>query len=103
RSPRSRDARPPGELRFGLDQIDLGQTQPGEVVAVVLLHVLRVGGPLVDARALAFARGRHVGDANREDQWVALPVRRGLAVLNVHLRPDAEHLPTLLETIERVV
>src|SRR5438093_3947165 len=39
---RSRAARPASELCFGLDQIDLGQTEPGEVVAVVLLHVLRV-------------------------------------------------------------
>src|SRR6266513_5212323 len=99
----SRAARPPGELRFGLDEIDFGQTEPGEIVAVVLLHMLRVGGPLVDARALAFARGRYVGDANREDQRVALPVRRGLAVLDVHLRPHEEHLPALIEGIERVV
>src|SRR5437867_7094902 len=42
--------RPPGELGLGLDQIHLGQTEPGEIVAVVLLYVLRVGGPLVDAR-----------------------------------------------------
>src|SRR2546429_8482894 len=79
------------ELRFRLDEIHLGQTEPGEVVAVVLLHVLRVGGPLVDARALAFARGRHVSDAHREAQRGAPPGRRGLVVLDVPLRPHEEH------------
>src|SRR2546427_9789014 len=49
---RSRAARPPGELRFGLDQIDLAQPEPREDVAVVLLHMLRRGGPLRSSLAL---------------------------------------------------
>src|SRR6266480_6694903 len=58
----------PRQLRLGLDQIDLAQPEPGVVVAVVLGDVSGIGGPLVDANTLAFARLRHVADRGREYQ-----------------------------------
>src|SRR6266516_1578886 len=46
-----RAARCPLELRLGLDQVHLTKPEPRKIVTVVLLHVPRIDGPLVDARS----------------------------------------------------
>src|SRR5256886_7558143 len=87
--------------RLGLDQNDLAQSEPREVVAVVLGNVLRIGRPLVQPRAFAFGGLRGVSDVDGEDQRIARPVLGRLAGLYVELWPLQDDVPAPVVGIER--
>src|SRR5215208_7833040 len=60
--------------RFGLDQINLGQTEHRVVVAVFPIQVIRIDRPLQNANAVALARLRIVRDIRIEVKEVSRAV-----------------------------
>src|SRR6267143_7264135 len=93
--------------RLRLDQIDLGEAEEGEIVAIVLGDVARIHRELHDAGALVLVRRRGITDRVREDQWYAPGAARRLRTLAhgrprflIHLRSLQEDLPPHVGAID---
>src|SRR5687767_1912465 len=58
------------ELRLRLDQIDLAEAEEREVIAVLLIHVIRVARPFRESRSFGLGGGSLVCDADGEDERI---------------------------------